>query len=319
MNDPNNLTAQSEREKGTYFEKHGGITVLCLGLLGIFVLPWLFTRPWFADFTDSGQIGDTIGGTTAPFIGLLSAWLVYRAFKAQIKANELISEQLKIEEQRYKDEKIKDIEEAQATNFMKMYEAYVHTLNMCSRVTEKTNTPFKIKGRQFIEEITEEEPIRSLCRKKYGEQLVIWFDDLRHIKEVDVGNPGYKSYRRIVANYVERIDGWSQLMPTFRMTFHLLKRELAQGGLQKYDNIRFFRAQLTEPELIALAINVLFNDEGRAGLAVVAAKSGLFKHLKTENLKILIKQEFRDTQAGFFDIKITERELKEQPFIFEKT
>jgi len=37
--------------------------------------------------TDIGAIGDTVGGLTAPFIGLLAAFLVYKSFVAQIQTN----------------------------------------------------------------------------------------------------------------------------------------------------------------------------------------------------------------------------------------
>ena len=39
------------------------------------------------DFTNTGQIGDTIGGITAPFIGLISIWLLYITFREQRKFN----------------------------------------------------------------------------------------------------------------------------------------------------------------------------------------------------------------------------------------
>ena len=41
-------------------------------------------------FTDTGQIGDTIGGTTAPFLGFFGSILVYLSLKAQIDANEQV-------------------------------------------------------------------------------------------------------------------------------------------------------------------------------------------------------------------------------------
>lgn len=54
-------------------------------------LPYIITRDvGLISFQKTGQIGDTIGGVTAPFIGVLSALLVYVSFRAQIKANELI-------------------------------------------------------------------------------------------------------------------------------------------------------------------------------------------------------------------------------------
>jgi len=58
-------------------------------LLIIIVSPVLFTQ--FSSFysfnTDTGVIGDTIGGITAPFVNLLAAYLVYKSFAAQIQAN----------------------------------------------------------------------------------------------------------------------------------------------------------------------------------------------------------------------------------------
>lgn len=40
------------------------------------------------DFSSTGQIGDTIGGITTPFIGVSSAILTFLAFFMQFKANE---------------------------------------------------------------------------------------------------------------------------------------------------------------------------------------------------------------------------------------
>lgn len=45
------------------------------------------------DLTNTGQIGDTIGGITAPFINLLGALLVYISFKEQNNANKIQAEQ----------------------------------------------------------------------------------------------------------------------------------------------------------------------------------------------------------------------------------
>lgn len=67
---------------------------LGVGLLLIFI-PLLFT--WDAiswvSFKDKGEIGDAIGGITAPFIGFGGAILVYLALKAQIDANDKIQKQ----------------------------------------------------------------------------------------------------------------------------------------------------------------------------------------------------------------------------------
>lgn len=59
-------------------------------------LPYIFTRSGVVQFTnDTGVIGDTIGGITAPFLGFFGSLLVYFALKAQIEANDEIKEQFK--------------------------------------------------------------------------------------------------------------------------------------------------------------------------------------------------------------------------------
>ena len=69
------------------------LILLILGsvLIG-FVATYIFTRPAiFPGFNLStkGQIGDTIGGITAPIFGLIGFILVFYSFKEQYKANQL--------------------------------------------------------------------------------------------------------------------------------------------------------------------------------------------------------------------------------------
>ena len=70
---------------------------LIAGGLIILILPFLLTGQYFLErfnFSETGQIGDTIGGITAPFMSLIGAFLVFYALKAQVKANELIQDQI---------------------------------------------------------------------------------------------------------------------------------------------------------------------------------------------------------------------------------
>lgn len=63
---------------------------LLIVLLGVIVLPVFLTQlPFsFFDFSDTGQIGDTIGGITAPFIGFIAGYLTFLAFHEQYRAND---------------------------------------------------------------------------------------------------------------------------------------------------------------------------------------------------------------------------------------
>lgn len=73
--------------------------VLLIGIPIILISPFIFTRSLgFVSFTETGQIGDTIGGLTAPIVNLIGAILVYFALYAQIEANKIVQNQ--IEEQK---------------------------------------------------------------------------------------------------------------------------------------------------------------------------------------------------------------------------
>ncbi len=50
---------------------------------------------------NTGNVGDTIGGITAPFIGLLNAILVYMAFKQQSLANQMQFKAIQDEQKRF--------------------------------------------------------------------------------------------------------------------------------------------------------------------------------------------------------------------------
>jgi hypothetical protein len=72
--------------------------IVIISLVIIFFAPSFISQPyseWWTgcpifgniDFSETGQIGDTIGGITAPFIGVLSILLLYITLKVQIKVN----------------------------------------------------------------------------------------------------------------------------------------------------------------------------------------------------------------------------------------
>ena len=70
----------------------------------VLICPWLLTRHGigYFDFKETGQIGDTIGGLTAPAIGLLNAWLLFITLKRQDEQTKLQAELFR-EQRRYDD------------------------------------------------------------------------------------------------------------------------------------------------------------------------------------------------------------------------
>lgn len=68
----------------------GGFVVLILS----FLAPILFTQFSWVDFTETGQIGDTIGGIMNPFISIVAVFVTFLAFYAQYQANIELGSQL---------------------------------------------------------------------------------------------------------------------------------------------------------------------------------------------------------------------------------
>ncbi|MDQ6471400.1 putative phage abortive infection protein [Flavobacterium sp. LHD-80] len=87
-----------------YINKGEFIILIIIGVI-IVALPLLLTNSYLSivSFKETGPIGDTIGGITAPFLSLFGSILVYLALKAQIVANDKINDQfLKQEKKEYR-------------------------------------------------------------------------------------------------------------------------------------------------------------------------------------------------------------------------
>ena len=83
--------------KENNYAKFARITLVFFFL--ILLLPIILTKIPISifDFTETGQIGDTIGGITAPFIGFIAGCLTFMAFHEQHRANKVSEDDLKKE------------------------------------------------------------------------------------------------------------------------------------------------------------------------------------------------------------------------------
>ncbi len=68
-----------------YFWKSFGWFLLIAIL--ICCLPWMLAKHSWIDFSDTGEIGDTIGGIMGPFVAIAASGLTFIAFWVQYKAN----------------------------------------------------------------------------------------------------------------------------------------------------------------------------------------------------------------------------------------
>jgi hypothetical protein len=88
------------------------ILTLIVGILFVLFAPIIMTRSWgYFSFITTGQIGDTIGGITAPITSLIGSILIFFALRAQIEANNIVQKQIQnqnVEELKKKTEQIID-------------------------------------------------------------------------------------------------------------------------------------------------------------------------------------------------------------------
>jgi hypothetical protein len=67
------------------------ITVIIIGIMLALLAPYLLTRNSYwgsLDFNNTGPIGDTIGGITAPILNFINIILLFYSFNEQFKANQ---------------------------------------------------------------------------------------------------------------------------------------------------------------------------------------------------------------------------------------
>ena len=131
------------------------ISMLILFLGFIFCAPIIFTLPGKIDFTQTGQIGDTISGTMSPFIAIITAFLTFIAFYVQYKANENQKELLKKQENEIKAQKREQLI-AQFENELLQY-IKAHRDNVSALTTSTTIARKKIvvSGQDFLVTVME--------------------------------------------------------------------------------------------------------------------------------------------------------------------
>lgn len=84
----------SKKSLNSYLKK--ALTWWLVGVLASLILVYFFTLNTgisYFNYMNTGQIGDTIGGISSPFIGVAAAVLTFLAFYMQFKANEMHSKQ----------------------------------------------------------------------------------------------------------------------------------------------------------------------------------------------------------------------------------
>ncbi len=143
------------------------LTFVICTLVAMIVCPVLFTAPALADclnFTETGQIGDTIGGITAPIVGLCSIFLLYYTLKEQMIFNKSQSKDNKMSQLLGLQSDIIQMNERVKFSFKKSSsESLIEAGGVCSL--------------SLLEKVNDYKPYIELCQYRYlNEELKVFLE-----------------------------------------------------------------------------------------------------------------------------------------------
>jgi hypothetical protein len=152
------------------------LLIFFIGIILIFLSLFAFTRPaiWSVwNFSQTGQIGDTIGGITAPIINIIGAILVYISFREQVRANKIQFDALNDEKSRTETEKAYDKHQYRLDEIKKSLSElefivqYAKSVDRDGAVTQPPHVSFK--GLNAYDEYVQRWESRKAKQKIYGE------------------------------------------------------------------------------------------------------------------------------------------------------
>lgn len=261
------------------------IVIICL-------FPFLFTRSGCLDFSDTGEIGDTIGGIMGPFVAIAAAILTFLAFWVQFKANE----------QQRKDIALERFE----SNLFQLIQIQEEITNNLSFTP--TDGADNLYGRIF-----HGRQVFRILYKEKGYTISEW-----GIKS-GIQKNGIISYEQDKDVYI--LDHY------FRHLYRVFKfidetPIFINDKKKKYEYACIMRASLSQYELIMLFYNCL-SSNGREKFKPLIEKYAIFNNLRvellaTESDQILYASKFKDDYAFSKDVRDMSNEYKKGAFVFNE-
>lgn len=215
-----------------------------------FFSPIIFTSRaiWGIDFSNSGVIGDTIGGIMSPFVGIAGIIITFLAFYMQYKANklqrELFDEQIQKEKDQFKEELTEQREQFRKnqfeTQFYEMIRLHKENVNdifvNISRISGQESNEYQLFGRKNFEFFLDEIEIAYHMAKKIFKNR----DKYYHINQAyGVVFHGIKStdYLKPTKPEQENYSSFYNLLINIKLGHRMNQfNSLTSGGIYIYTN-----------------------------------------------------------------------------------
>lgn len=214
------------------------ITISILLILFSFFAPYFFAKKSFSpslNFSETGQIGDTIGGIMNPFIGIAAIIVTFLAFYIQYKFNEFQINLFRKERETSENKYNKDKFENQFYQMLSLHKENVNELYIkIHKKTEAGVIEENVYGRPVFEKLIDEISIayivalysfnenditpKKLLNEAYGaffhgvfekdRQKHDFFENLLNLKKL-IKNFEYSEFDNEIGKYIELDEGFS--------------------------------------------------------------------------------------------------------------
>lgn len=255
-------------------------------IIAIGFLPYLLTSTSFCliDFSDSGQVGDTIGGIMGPFIAIVASLLTFLAFWVQFKANQ---------QQRY-DIAVERFE-SNLFQMLQMQESIVNGLHYSPIDGADRNYGESFQGRNVFYAIYE---------------LKGWNPDWG-LKDL-IKNEGYSAYEKdkeiiILDHYFRHL---------YRIFKYIEDSELFTEE-EKYQYASMARSSLSPYELVLLFYNCL-STNGKEKFKPLIETFALFNNLRLDLLIQKDQEIYKECLEKDFNQENQNFLYKRGAFIYDK-
>lgn len=282
-----------------------------IAILFTFFAPFIFTLngPEFLDFTEKGEIGDTIAGTTAPIIGLVNAILLYFTLREQYRFNE---HQIRIsEEEQFKSTFFNLLQEHR--DIKQKVESSFSFLNC--RDVRKTFDDLAVKGEQFFINASNHISLifSSLEQKdcyRYSLEDAI---DIENSIEEDVYNDGINGINVPLVEIKEFEESSSEKRLPFILGYINQQYCITQSGHLKYNQANPIQKK------IAIAYYFFYRHHYNVGMYfrhlyhilkyVRKSETRYLKYSSNHSQKMDIHEKYRE-YAQFIQAQMSTAELK---------
>jgi len=224
-----------------------------------------------------GQFGDYMGGLLNPLISLFTLLIALSVWKLQktelLETRKAVTEQGKTAEQQRREQRFFD--------FLNIYRSTVDSIEF--EVITKAGAYVSLKGKRAFKHLTS----RSHHNRFF------------HI--VDLFETGDWEKWFATEKIVFAESHWSSESPIldhyFRVVFTLLQEAEPTLKEDRWRYMKLLRAQLSRDEVNLLAMNLLFDEEGKKMRALVSCY-GMLKHMPQNTLRKLAEQDLPKNSFG---------------------